>query len=49
MTTANSRHTNGVNVGFCDASVRFLAYTINLTAWRALGTRNGNETVNIDY
>jgi prepilin-type N-terminal cleavage/methylation domain-containing protein/prepilin-type processing-associated H-X9-DG protein len=45
MTTANSRHTNGVNVGFCDGSVRFVTNTIDLTTWRALGTRNGNETV----
>ena len=49
MTTANSRHTNGVNVGFCDGSVRFIAYTIDLATWRALGTRNGNEAVNTDY
>ena len=46
MTTANSRHNNGVNVGFTDGSVRFIAYTIDRTTWRALGTRNDSETVN---
>jgi prepilin-type N-terminal cleavage/methylation domain-containing protein/prepilin-type processing-associated H-X9-DG protein len=49
MTTANSRHTNGVNVGFCDGSVRFIANTIDVTTWRALGTRNGSETIRTDY
>jgi prepilin-type processing-associated H-X9-DG protein len=49
MTTANSRHTNGVNLGFCDGSVRFIANSVNLATWRALGTRNGNETSNNDY
>ena len=49
MTTANSRHTNGVNLGFCDGSVRFIANSVSLATWRALGTRNGNETSNNDY
>ncbi len=49
MTTANSRHSNGVNVGFCDGSVRFIANTVDLAAWRALGTRNGSETISQDY
>jgi prepilin-type N-terminal cleavage/methylation domain-containing protein/prepilin-type processing-associated H-X9-DG protein len=47
-TTANSGHTNGVNVLLCDGSVRFVPYSINLTTWRALGTRNGGEVVG-DY
>jgi prepilin-type processing-associated H-X9-DG protein len=45
MTTANSRHTNGVNVGLCDGSVRWVSYTIDLATWRALGTRSGGETL----
>jgi len=31
----------------CDGSVRFVPYSIDLAAWRALGTRNGNEVVAI--
>jgi prepilin-type N-terminal cleavage/methylation domain-containing protein/prepilin-type processing-associated H-X9-DG protein len=45
MTTANSRHSGGVNVGMCDGSVHFIANGINLDVWRALGTRNGGEVV----
>jgi prepilin-type N-terminal cleavage/methylation domain-containing protein/prepilin-type processing-associated H-X9-DG protein len=43
MTTANSNHPNGVNVGFCDGSVRFVSYSIDLASWQAMGTRNGGE------
>jgi prepilin-type N-terminal cleavage/methylation domain-containing protein/prepilin-type processing-associated H-X9-DG protein len=45
MTTANSNHTQGVNVLFCDGSVHFISYNIDLATWRALGTRNGGEVV----
>jgi prepilin-type N-terminal cleavage/methylation domain-containing protein/prepilin-type processing-associated H-X9-DG protein len=45
MTTANSRHTGGVNVLLCDGSVRFVSYNVDLLAWRALGTRNGGEVL----
>ena len=44
-TTANSKHMNIVNVTLCDGSVRTVPYSISLQAWRALGTRNGGETV----
>jgi prepilin-type N-terminal cleavage/methylation domain-containing protein/prepilin-type processing-associated H-X9-DG protein len=47
-TTANSGHTNGVNLLLFDGSVRFVTYTINLATWRALGTRNGGEVLG-DY
>jgi prepilin-type N-terminal cleavage/methylation domain-containing protein/prepilin-type processing-associated H-X9-DG protein len=43
-TTANSGHTNGVNVALLDGSVRFVPYSVSLISWRALGTRNGGET-----
>jgi prepilin-type N-terminal cleavage/methylation domain-containing protein/prepilin-type processing-associated H-X9-DG protein len=46
-TTANSAHTNGVNVAMCDGSVRFVPYTITLAAWRAMGSKDGGE-VNTD-
>jgi prepilin-type N-terminal cleavage/methylation domain-containing protein/prepilin-type processing-associated H-X9-DG protein len=48
MTVANSRHPGGVNVGLADGSVRFVKSTVNLQAWRALGTRNGYEVLSAD-
>ena len=47
-TTANSRHPGGVNVGLGDGSVRFVKDTVNIQAWRALGTRNGGEVISAD-
>ena len=46
-TTANSMHTNTVNVLLFDGSVRGVPYSVDLTVWRALGTRNGGEPINI--
>jgi prepilin-type N-terminal cleavage/methylation domain-containing protein/prepilin-type processing-associated H-X9-DG protein len=40
---ATSRHTGGVNVFFGDGSTRFVSQSIDLTTWRALGSRNGGE------
>jgi prepilin-type N-terminal cleavage/methylation domain-containing protein/prepilin-type processing-associated H-X9-DG protein len=41
---ASSYHTNGVNVGMADGSVRFIADTVDyVNVWRAMGTRNGGE------
>ena len=48
MTTANSRHPGGVNVTMADGSVRFVKDTVNLAAWRGLGTRNGGEIISGD-
>jgi len=48
MTTANSRHPGGVNVAMTDGSVRFIKDTVNLAAWRGLGTRNGSEVISAD-
>jgi prepilin-type N-terminal cleavage/methylation domain-containing protein/prepilin-type processing-associated H-X9-DG protein len=47
-TTANSNHTNGVNMALCDGSVRFVTGGITLSTWRALGSCNGGEVVG-DY
>jgi prepilin-type N-terminal cleavage/methylation domain-containing protein/prepilin-type processing-associated H-X9-DG protein len=47
-TTANSGHTNGVNMALCDGSVRFVTNGIDLFTWRALGSRNGGEVLG-DY
>jgi len=43
-----SSHTSGLNIVFCDGSVRLVPYSINTTVWQALGTANGNE-VNHNY
>jgi prepilin-type processing-associated H-X9-DG protein len=45
---ARSFHPGGVNVSFCDGSVRFIKSSTNLTVWRALGTRAGGEVVSSD-
>jgi prepilin-type N-terminal cleavage/methylation domain-containing protein/prepilin-type processing-associated H-X9-DG protein len=42
---ARSRHPGGVNLLRGDGSVYFTADTVNLTIWRALGTRAGGEIV----
>lgn len=39
----SSRHPGGVNVVFGDGGVRFVAETIDVRIWRALGTRDGQE------
>jgi prepilin-type N-terminal cleavage/methylation domain-containing protein/prepilin-type processing-associated H-X9-DG protein len=45
---ANSRHAGGVNVMFCDGSVKFIKSSINVTTWWALGSRAGGEIVSSD-
>lgn len=44
-TTAQSQHPGGVQVALADGSVRFVAATVNIIAWRALGSRNGGEAL----
>jgi len=46
--TAGSRHPGGANVVFADASARSVRRTVDLAVWRALGSRNGGETVSSD-
>jgi prepilin-type N-terminal cleavage/methylation domain-containing protein/prepilin-type processing-associated H-X9-DG protein len=46
--TATSNHYGGVNVGFCDGSVKFVKDTIDLATWWGLGTRSGKEIINED-
>ncbi len=43
--TASSLHPGGVNLAMADGSVRFVSDSIDRKVWRAIGTRNGNETV----
>jgi prepilin-type processing-associated H-X9-DG protein len=46
--TATSNHPNGVNVCFCDGSVRFVKDTIAPPIWWALGSRNLGEVLSGD-
>jgi prepilin-type processing-associated H-X9-DG protein len=46
--TASSRHPGGVNVAFCDGSVRFIKSTVNPLTWQAIGTVNGGEVLSSD-
>ena len=48
MTVAGSYHPGGVNVLMADGSARFVKSTVNIQAWRAIGTRNGGEVVSGD-
>jgi prepilin-type processing-associated H-X9-DG protein len=45
---ARSMHPGGVQVLFCDGSVRFVKDTISVQVWRPLGTRAGGEIVSGD-
>jgi prepilin-type processing-associated H-X9-DG protein len=42
---ARSYHTGGVNAGFADGSVRFIANSINPQTFRFMGTRAGGEVL----
>jgi prepilin-type N-terminal cleavage/methylation domain-containing protein/prepilin-type processing-associated H-X9-DG protein len=46
--TASSSHPAGVNVGFCDGSVKFIKDSIDVPTWWALGTRSGKEIISGD-
>jgi prepilin-type N-terminal cleavage/methylation domain-containing protein/prepilin-type processing-associated H-X9-DG protein len=48
-TTAQSQHTNGVNVLKCDGSVSFITNNIEIQAWRAIGSKDQGESVVSDY
>ncbi len=41
-------HPGGTNVSFMDGSVRFIKNSVSLTAWWAMGTRNGGEIISAD-
>jgi prepilin-type N-terminal cleavage/methylation domain-containing protein/prepilin-type processing-associated H-X9-DG protein len=46
--TATSNHPGGVNVAFCDGSVKFIKDSVDLQTWWALGTRSGKEIIGSD-
>ncbi len=43
-----SRHSGGCHFAFCDGSVRRISYTVDPTAYRALGNRRDFVAVNLD-
>jgi prepilin-type N-terminal cleavage/methylation domain-containing protein/prepilin-type processing-associated H-X9-DG protein len=45
---ASSRHPGGVNVLFCDGSVKFIKASIGIQTWWALGSRAGGEVISSD-
>ncbi len=47
-TAARSYHPGGVNITFCDGSVKFIKNTINPTVWLALGSIGGAEVISSD-
>jgi prepilin-type N-terminal cleavage/methylation domain-containing protein/prepilin-type processing-associated H-X9-DG protein len=47
-TAARSFHPGGVNVLFCDGSVKFVKDTISLDTWRSLSTKDAGEVVSAD-
>ncbi len=44
----SSYHPGGVDALMGDGTVRFIKSSVSLQAWRAIGTRNGGETVSSD-
>ncbi len=46
--TATSNHPGGVNMAFCDGSVKFIKDSVNIQTWWALGTRAGKEIIGGD-
>lgn len=46
--SANSRHPGGVHVMMGDGSVKFVSSSVDLTAWRAMGSRASGEVYSLD-
>jgi prepilin-type N-terminal cleavage/methylation domain-containing protein/prepilin-type processing-associated H-X9-DG protein len=44
-----SRHSGGVNVVFCDGSVRFLQNSVDIATWRSLGWIADGKTISDDF
>jgi len=47
LMASSSLHPGGVNVVFCDGSVRFVSDSVDQQIWWALGTRDGQENVDV--
>jgi len=48
MFAARSKHSGGVNVAFCDGSVRFVKNTVSRPTYMALSTTKGGEVISSD-
>jgi len=48
MSAARSRHSGGVNVGFCDGSVKFIKNSISQPTFMALSSCRGGEVISSD-
>jgi prepilin-type N-terminal cleavage/methylation domain-containing protein/prepilin-type processing-associated H-X9-DG protein len=48
LNAARSYHGGGVNVVFCDGSVKFVKDSVGLATWRAVSTMAGGEVVSAD-
>jgi prepilin-type N-terminal cleavage/methylation domain-containing protein/prepilin-type processing-associated H-X9-DG protein len=46
--SAQSYHPDGGNVVFADGHVQFVKGSVNLQAWRALGSRSGGEIIDLE-
>jgi len=46
---ARSRHSGGVNVLFCDGSVKFVSNSVSLPTWQALGTMSNGDIPGSNY
>ena len=49
LATSRSMHPGGVTAALCDGSTRFVADTIALDVWQALGTPDGGEPISGDF
>jgi prepilin-type N-terminal cleavage/methylation domain-containing protein/prepilin-type processing-associated H-X9-DG protein len=47
--SASSRHAGGVNVLMGDGGVHTVSNNVDLSVWRALGTRNGHEVIELPF
>jgi prepilin-type processing-associated H-X9-DG protein len=43
--TARSKHPGGVNTVFGDGSIHFIADSIDISVWQAVGSMSGNEVI----
>jgi prepilin-type processing-associated H-X9-DG protein len=48
MISASSSHPGGVNMLFCDGSVRFIKSSVNYQAYYGLATIAGGEVISSD-
>ena len=45
---ARSLHTNGVNVAFCDGSIRFVQNNVSQAVWWYMNSRDDGVTYSMD-